>query len=196
MRSNTSIAPLASLAALARSLRSPTACCFSCGVVLFPVVSVKLPKSLKNLPPSFQNHPQNLPKSIRKPTKIRPKTLQKLGLEGIVLRIAFGPFFLSDLWASWAVSGASWDHLGAVLGRLAASWSRPGTTSGRSWAVLGASWGVLAHLGGVLGASWGILEAFRDNFHEEVRFLIDFCSQLRPPKPRKSLIFHWFYKHF
>ena len=121
---------------------------------------------------------------------------QKLGLEGIVLRIAFGPFFLSDLLASWAVSGASWDHLGAVLGRLAASWSRPGTTSGRSWAVLGASWGVLAHLGGVLGASWGILEAFRDNFHEEMRFFIDFCSQLRCPKPKKSLIFHWFYKHF
>ena len=39
--------------------------------MLFPVVSEKLPKSLKNLPPSFQNHPQNLPKSIRKPTKIR-----------------------------------------------------------------------------------------------------------------------------
>ena len=76
-----------------------------------------------------------------------------------MLRIAFGPFFLSDLWASWAVSGASWDHLGAVLGRLAASWSRPGTTSGRSWAVLGASWGVLVHLGGVLGASWGVLGA-------------------------------------
>ena len=108
---------------------------------------------LENRRPSFQNHPQNHPESTRKPSKIRPKTLQKLGLEGIVLRIAFGPFFLSDLWASWAVSGASWDHLGAVLGRLAASWSRPGTTSGRSWAVLGASWGVLAHLGGVLGAS-------------------------------------------
>ena len=113
-----------------------------------------------------------------------------------MLRIAFGPFFLSDLWASWAVSGASWDHLGAVLGRLAASWSRPGTTSGRSWAVLGASWGVLAHLGGVLGVSFGILEAFRDNLHEERRFLIDFCSQLRSPKPKKSLIFHWFYMHF
>ena len=31
-----------------------------------------------------------------------------------MLRIAFGPFFLSDLWASWAVSGASWDHLGGL----------------------------------------------------------------------------------
>ena len=147
--------------------------------MLFRSCSLKL---LKNRRPSFQNHPQNHPESTRKPSKIRPKTLQKLGLEGIVLRIAFGPFFLSDLWASWAVSGASWDHLGAVLGRLGASWSRPGTTSGRSWAVLGASWGVLVHLGGVLGASWGILEAFRDNFHEEVLFFIDFCSQLRCPK--------------
>ena len=153
-------------------------------------------KLFKNRRPSFQNHPQNHPESIRKPSKIRPKTLQKLGLGGIVLRIAFGPLFFSDLWASWAVSGASWDHLGAVLGCLGASWSRPGTTSGRSWAVLGASWGVLAHLGGVLGASWGILEAFRDNVHEELRLSIDFCSQLRCPKPKKSLIFHWFYRHF
>ena len=86
-----------------------------------------------------------------------------------MLRIAFGPFFLSDLWASWAVSGASWDHLGAVLGRLAASWSRPGTTSGRfgaSWGVLGASWRLLAASWGVfgpscapLGASWRVLGA-------------------------------------
>ena len=196
MRSNTSIAPLASLAALARSLRSPTSCCFSCDVVLFSVVSVKLPKSLKNRPPSFQNHPQNLPKSIRKPTKIRPKTLKKRDLEGIALRIAFVSLFSSDLAASWALSRASGDQLGAVLGRLGASWSRPGTASGRSWAVPGASWGVLEHLGDVLGASWGILEAFREKFHEKLRFLIDFCSQLRPPKPKKSLIFRWFYRHF
>ena len=71
-----------------------------------------------------------------------------------MLRIAFGPLFLLDLWASWAVSAASWDHLGAVLGRLAASGIRLGTPSGRAWAVLGASWGVVAswgRLGNVLG---------------------------------------------
>ena len=68
------------------------------------------------------------------------------------------------------ILGPSWSR----LGRMAASWSRPGTTSGRSWAVLGAYWGILAHHGGVLGASCGILEAFRDNFHVEVRFFIGF----------------------
>ena len=83
--------------------------------------------------------------------------------------------FSADLAASWALSRASGDQLGAVLGRLGASWSRPGTASRRSWAVPGASWGVLEHLGDVLGASWGILEAFRDKFHEQLRFLIDFC---------------------
>ena len=82
------------------------------------------------------------------------------------------------------------------MGRLGASWSRPGATLGRSLAVLGASWGVLGHLGGVLGASWGILEAFRDKFIEKLQFLIDFCFQLRSPKPKKTLIFHWFYKYF
>ena len=83
---------------------------------------------------------------------------------------------------SWGV----WRRLGAVLARL-----RGGL--GPSLGRLGASWG---RLGGVLGASWGILEAFRDNFHAEPRFLIGFCSQLRSPKPKKSLIFHWFYMHF
>ena len=77
-----------------------------------------------------------------------------------MLRIAFGPLFFSDLWASWAVSGASWDHLGAVLGCLGASWSWHdlGAVLGRPWGVLGrlgASWGrlgsVLGHLGSVSG---------------------------------------------
>ena len=145
------------------------------GVVLFLTVSVLLPKIIQKSTPK-------LPKSSPKPSRIHPKTSQnppknapKTRSGGDCASDRFWAFFLSDLWASWAVSGASWDHLGAVLGRLAASWSRPGTTSGRSWAVLGASWGVLAHLGGVLGASWGILEAFRDNFHEEVRFLSIFA---------------------
>ena len=121
---------------------------------------------------------------------------QNWGTPSALVVLNFVPFFSSDLAASWALSRASGDQLGAVLGRLGASWSRPGTASERSWAVPGASWGVLEHLGDVLGASWSILEAFRDNFHEQLRFLIDFCSQFRPPKPKKSLIFHWFYKHF
>ena len=28
------------------------------------------------------------------------------------------------------------------------------------------------------------------------RFLVGFCSQLRPQKPQKSLKFHWFYRYF
>ena len=157
MRSNTSIAPLASLAALARSLRSPTACCFSCGVVLFPVVSEKLPKSLKNLPPSFQNHPQNLPKSIRKPTKIRPKTIKKRDLEWIALRIAFVPrFFLGSggvLGAFARLWGPTWSRLEASGGVLDPSWHDLAAVLGRPWGVLGC-----------LGASWGRLGLdFRSN---------------------------------
>ena len=168
------------------------------GVVLFLTVSVLLLKIIQKSTPK-------LPKSSPKPSRIHPKTSQNLPKNSPKTRsggdCASDRFWMlstfdNPTYVARAVAGASWDHLGAVLGRLAASWSRPGTTSGRSWAVLGASWGVLAHLGGVLGASWGILEAFRDNFHEEVRFFIDFCSQLRCPKPKKSLIFHWFYMHF
>ena len=157
MRSNTSIAPLASLAALARSLRSPTACCFSCGVVLFPVVSEKLPKSLTNLPPSFQNHPQNLPKSIRKPTKICPKpskneiwnglrfgSLLCLGFPRIWRRLGrFRAPLGTNLEPSWGV----WGRLGAVL-------ARPRGGLGPSLGRLGVSWSILGTSWGRLGASW------------------------------------------
>ena len=78
-----------------------------------------------------------------------------------MLRIAFGLFFLSDLWASWAVSGASWDvwrRLGAAGGVLEPAWHDLGAVLGRPWGVLGrlgASWGrlgsVLGHLGSVSG---------------------------------------------
>ena len=88
--------------------------------------------------------------------------------------------------------GPTWSRLGASGGVLEPSWHDLAAVLGRPWGVLGclgASWDVL-------GASWGILEAFREKFHEKLRFLIDFCSQLRPPKPKKSLIFHWFYRHF
>ena len=109
------------------------------GMLFFPVASCCLlwfprssQKSMKNLPTSFQNHPQNHPESTREPPKIRTKTLSKRDLEWIALRIAFVALFSSDLAASWALSRASGDQLGAVLGRLGASWSRPGTASRRS----------------------------------------------------------------
>ena len=129
----------------------------SSGAVLFLTVSVLLPKIIQKSTPK-------LLKSSPKPSRIHQKTFQnplknapKTRSGGDCASDHFGASFFSDLWASWAVSRASCDHLGAVLRRLGASWSRPGTTSGRSWAVLGASSGVLAHLGGVLahlGASW------------------------------------------
>ena len=72
------------------------------------------------------------PKSIPKPPKIEPKTLQNRGLEGIPLEIAFRsqiePLIFRSCGASWGVLGASWARLGAVLGP---SWE--------SWGVLGAS---------------------------------------------------------
>ena len=164
-------APLASLAALARSLRSPHSTekfileaswdlleVVSNGVVLFLTVSVLLPKIIQKSTPK-------LPKSSPKPSRIHPKTfqnppktLQKLGLEGIVLRIAFGPFFYwicgrlgpsraplgIILEPSWGV----WRRLGAVLARprggLGPSLGRPGASWGRLGSVLG-------HLGSVSG---------------------------------------------
>ena len=104
-------------------------------------------KLFKHRRPSFQNHPQNHPESTRKPPKIRPKTLQKLGLEGIVLRIAFGLFFSricgrlgpsraplgTILEPSWGV----WRRLGAVLARPRGGL---GPSLGASWERFGASW--------------------------------------------------------
>ena len=104
------------------------------------------------------------------------------------------------LGASWRVVGVYWARLGGVLARLgrvlSASWARLSA----SWARLGASW---KRLGGVLEASWRVLGASgpigypRLNIgHRKIkkvsifdRGLIDFCSQLRLPKPKKSLIF-------
>ena len=157
MRSNTSIAPLASLAALARSLRSPTACCFSCGVVLFPVVSVKLPKSLKNRPPSFQNHPQN----SRNPSENRPKSAPKSFKNEICNGLRFGSFLCLGFPRIWrrlgrfraplgTILGPSW----GVLGRLGAVLVRPRGGLGPSLGRLGASWCILGASWERLGASW------------------------------------------
>ena len=147
-------APLASLAALARSLRSPhtgAASIFevlgsllgslgndllevvSNGVVLFLTVSVLLPKIIKK-------STSKLPKSSPKPSRIHPKTFQnppknapKTRSGGDCASDRFWAFFLSDLWTSWAVSGASW----AVL---ESSW----TVLGPSWGPLRPSWGGLS----------------------------------------------------
>ena len=179
MRSNTSIAPLVSLAALARSLAA-----LADGMLFFlwrRVVSCGFGEAPKILEKSISK----LPKSSPKPSQIHTKTDQNPPKNPLKTRsgmdCASDRFCVSVFRGSGGVLGAFarlWDQLGAVLGRLGASWNRPGTASGRSWAVPGASWGVLEHLGDVLGASWGILEAFREKFHEKLRFLIDLCSQL------------------
>ena len=157
MRSNTSIAPLASLAALARSLRSPTACCFSCGVVLFPVVSEQLPKTLKIylqaskiIPKTFPNPSENRPKSAQKPSKneiwngLRFGSLLCLGFPRIWRRLGrFRAPLGANLEPSWGV----WGRLGAVL-------ARPRGGLGPSLGRLGVSWSILGTSWGRLGASW------------------------------------------
>ena len=104
-----------------------------------------------------------------------------------MLRIAFGPFFslgsVGVLGRLGRLLGPSWSRLGASGGVLEPSWHDLGAVLGRPWGVLGrlgASWG---RLGNVLGIS----EAFRDKLHEQPRFLIDFCFQLRTPKPKTIL---------
>ena len=72
---------------------------------------------------------KKLQKSIPKPPKIEPKTLQSRGLEGIPLEIAFPSQIDPLIIRSWGCLGASWGRLGRVLGP--------------SWSCLGASWGVL-----------------------------------------------------
>ena len=152
-------------ARFARCARSLAA--LAAGMLFFPVASCcflrfrrSSLKSLKNRPPSFQNHPQNHPKSFKKrarnlqkttpeASQIHPKTLQNRGLE--VVWAALGAMVpLPSLFFQFLE--ASWGRLGRVL---AASWAllrRLGGVSGASWALLGASWGRL-------GASWRSLGA-------------------------------------
>ena len=130
-------APLASLAALARSLRSPHRgefllifhWFFNLFLIL-EIVSISIDLNW-----------------IFMPTWLHV---------GLILRL------LVHLGASRARLGASWHVLGRLGGVLAASWG----VLGRSWGVLGASWVVLSRLRGVLeaswvplGSSWGVLEA-------------------------------------
>ena len=97
--------------------------------LLFDVFGILLdgPKTSKiyaqNVPKIFENFTSTPPKSIPKPPKIEPKTLQNRGLEGIPLEIIFRPQIEPLIFRSWGrlgrpggVLGASWGRLGAALG--------------------------------------------------------------------------------
>ena len=164
-------APLASLAALARSLRSPHTGAASIledlgsllgslgndllevvsnGVVLFLTVSVLLPKIIQKSTPK-------LPKSSPKPSRIHPKTFQnppknapKTRSGGDCASDRFWAFFslgsVGVLGRLGRLLGPSWSRLGASGGVLEPSWHDLGAVLGRPWGVLGR-----------LGASWGRL---------------------------------------
>ena len=100
-----SSAPLASLAALARSLRAP--CHFK--AIVLRLVSV-WGRKLK--PKSFDNPPKSAPKSIQNRIQIDLGSVLATELH-----------FSSILVASWAAPGASWRVLGA---KLEASWPPKG----------------------------------------------------------------------
>ena len=75
-------------------------------------------------------------------------------------RVVLGAELLRCAWGHLGGLGASWDVLGATLGRL-------GIDLGASWAIvdvlgglLGVSWGCLGDSWGLLGASWGLLGEF------------------------------------
>ena len=127
-------APLASLAALARSLRSPhrgefplIVQWFSNILEILEIVSISIDLSW-----------------IFMPTWLHV---------GLIFRL------LGRLRASWRPLGASWAALGRVLGALERSWVvlvGSWALLGRSWALLGGSWtlfvGSWTALGRILGA--------------------------------------------
>ena len=174
-------APLASLAALAPSLRSP--CGFSLGFRLgFAGVSLAIldrqpPKRSANLPQNPlkielntpKNPPQNPPESTPKPEKIEV-------WRGLRFRLRFCHFLC-----------AAWGRLGAVLGR-------PGGVLGPSWgrfgAVLGRLGGVFGLLGTVLGRLGAVLGRLGASPRFEKRFLIHFDSENGPLRPSKIIKFH------
>ena len=176
-------APLASLAALARSLRSPHTGAASIledlgsllgslgndllevvsnGVVLFLTVSVLLPKMIQKSTPK-------LPKSSPKPSRIHPKTFQnppknapKTRSGGDCASDRFWAFFslgsVGVLGRLGRLLGPSWSRLGASGGVLEPSWHDLGAVLGRPWGVLGrlgASWGRLGSVLGHLGSVSG-----------------------------------------
>ena len=75
------------------------------------------------------------------------------------------------------------ERLGAVLGASCGVLARPGPPLGRPCGVLGrlgASWGRLGIVVGHLGSAPRAIQI------KSLIFFIDFCFQLRPPKPSKS----------
>ena len=75
--------------------------------------------------------------------------------------------------------GPSWGRLGGVLRRIGTSWAALGPSLrrlGASWSLLGASWDRC-------GTSW---KRPASDSNQKFDFFIDFCFQLRPPKPSKS----------
>ncbi len=97
----------------------------------------------QKLPNAQQISRKKLQKSIPKPPKIDPKTLQSRGLEGIPLEIAFPSQIDPLILRSWGVLGrpggvlgASWGRLGAVLERLGTSWEDLRGVWGRLGSVL------------------------------------------------------------
>ena len=137
------------------------------------------PTSIIN-PRSFQNPSKNAPKSTQNRSKIHPKTLQNRGLEGILLRIAFGTPFSCVLGASWAVLRASWGRLGSSWARLGPFWGHLGGVLGRLGGVLGVPWGVLGAAWGLLVASWGVFGSQKKATRLGPYFRIDFCSIFVP----------------
>ena len=168
-------APLASLAALAPSLRSP--CGFSLGFrggfagVSLAILDRQPPKRSANLPQNplkielntTKNPPQNPPESTPKPEQIEV-------WRGLRFRLRFCHF----LCAAWGVLGPFW-------GVLEASWGRLGAALGPSWGVLGASLGFLEPSWGILELSWALGASPRF----EKRFLIHFDSENGPLRPSK-----------
>ena len=96
----------------------------------------------QNTPKILDKSTSTPPKSMPKPPKIEPKTLQNRGLEGIPLEIAFRS----------QIEPHIFQLLGGVLGC-------PGSVLGASRGRLGAALGVLGRLGSVLRALWDVLGA-------------------------------------
>ena len=170
---------------------------------MFFLVSVKLPKILEKSPPEP-------PKSTPKPSKFHPKTVQnppqiapKSRSGGDCASDRFWDPFVPESWGVLGrlarLLGSSWGRLGASWVRLGASWGHLGSVLrhlGASRARLGASWGRLGGVLGRLGPSWDRKKMHPVLESTFVSFFVDFSFQLRPPKTKKTLIFHWFFKVF
>ena len=193
------IAPLASLAALARSLRLSNSYvvswCLSLVLSCLLVLSLHLsngyvvsrclfsdpkpienppqkpPKSnLKILPKNLQNPPQKPPKSTPKGASFRDHLERRFGTDFCPNCAASWGVLEAVLGASWGVLGASWGVLGVFRGVFGASWRHLGLSRVR----LGRSWARL----GCLLARLGRIFAFCIDFS---MFFIDFSLKNVPP---------------